>query len=46
MNSLKTKLALLLLVLATITAVPVDLRADGNPLPICNGKLCMPPPAE
>jgi len=45
-NSLKSKLALLLLVLATFTAFPIELRADGNPFPVCNGKLCVPPPAE
>jgi len=41
MNTL-TKITLLLLVLTTLTALPMELRADGNPSPICNGKVCKP----
>jgi hypothetical protein len=37
-----TKITLLLLVLTTLTALPMELRADGNPIPICNGKVCIP----
>ncbi|MGO9689438.1 MAG: hypothetical protein ACLP2X_12970 [Syntrophobacteraceae bacterium] len=43
MNSLKAKLALLFLVIAIVTAIPAELRADGNPFPLCNGQVCMPP---
>ena len=33
MNTLKAKIMLLLLVLATLTALPAKLRADGYPMP-------------
>ncbi|MGA9640850.1 MAG: hypothetical protein WBQ72_05605 [Terriglobales bacterium] len=46
MKSLKAKLALLLLVLATVSAIPVQLMADGNPIPVCGDKYCPPPPAQ
>ena len=39
MNTLKAKITLLLLVLATMTALPVALRADGNPFPSCGPKV-------
>ena len=42
MNTLKAKIMLLLLVLATMTAVPIQLHADGNPSPLCQNGLCIP----
>jgi len=43
MNKATAKIILLLLVLTTLTAIPMELRADGNPLPICaGGKICIP----
>ena len=43
MKTLKTTLALLLFALATLAALPVPLRADGNPFPGCTGQACIPP---
>lgn len=40
MKTLKAKITLILLALALLTAVPVELRADGNPFPSCNGFPC------
>jgi len=34
-NSLKAKVTLLVLALATLAAIPTSLRADGNPFPTC-----------
>jgi hypothetical protein len=42
-KSLKAKLAVLLFALATLSVLPAQLRADGNPIPSCNGLVCMPP---
>lgn len=42
MNTLKAKIMLLLLVLATLTAVPIVAHADGNPLPGCGTQACLP----
>ena len=42
MNTLKAKIMLLLLVIATITAFSTEVRADGNPFPICNKQVCIP----
>lgn len=42
MNTLKAKITLLLLVLATLTALPAALHADGNPNPTCGNKICLP----
>jgi len=42
-NTLKAKIMLLLLVLVTMTAVPVQLHADGGPPPDCFPKGCTPP---
>lgn len=42
MNTLKAKIMLLLLVLTTLTVLPMELRADGNPFPICGGQACVP----
>ena len=42
MNTLVAKITLLLLVLTTLAAVPMELRADGNPIPICGGQVCKP----
>ena len=41
MKNLTAKITLVLLVLTTLALVPVQLRADGNPVP-CNRKFCMP----
>jgi len=41
-NTLKAKITLVLLILATMTAIPVELRADGNPIPVCGGQACVP----
>jgi hypothetical protein len=41
-KALKSKIALLLLALVALTAVPVQLFADGNPIPVCNKKVCSP----
>lgn len=43
MNKLKAKIILLLLALGVLTAVPAQLHADGNPIPICGDHYCMPP---
>lgn len=42
MKTLAVKITLILLVLTTLAALPTELRADGNPTPICNGKACKP----
>lgn len=42
MKNLTAKITLLLLVLTTLAVLPAELRADGNPTPICNGKICVP----
>lgn len=42
MNTLKAKIVLLLLVLVTMTAVPIALHADGNPVPLCPNGPCLP----
>jgi hypothetical protein len=41
-KNLVAKITLILLVLTTLAALPAELRADGNPIPICNGKPCIP----
>jgi hypothetical protein len=46
-NTLKAKIMLLLLVLATLTVMPIELRADGDPIPQgCGGMACPPPVAN
>lgn len=42
MKSLKTKITLILLLLTTITVLPLQLRADGNPGGTCNTTVCKP----
>ena len=42
MKNLVAKITLILLVLTTLAALPTELKADGNPTPICNGKACVP----
>lgn len=42
MNTLKAKIMLLLFVLATLTALPIEMRADGNPGPVCGNQYCLP----
>lgn len=42
MNTLKTKIMLLLLVLGALTVMPLQLRADGNPGPVCGNQVCIP----
>jgi hypothetical protein len=47
MNRLKAKIALLLLLIATISALPAQLLADGDPVPQgCGGMACPPPGAR
>ncbi len=29
-------------VILTTLAVPVQVMADGNPIPLCNGQMCKP----
>lgn len=41
MNTLKAKLMMLFLALAILTALPAQLRADGNPFPICGPNGCV-----
>ncbi|MFZ3340553.1 MAG: hypothetical protein WA609_05445 [Terriglobales bacterium] len=43
MKTLKTTLALLLFALATLAALPVQVRADGGTYPTCTGQVCVPP---
>ena len=46
MKTLVAKITLILLVLTTLAVVPAQLRADGNPYPICNGVPCIPMPVS
>lgn len=43
MKTLTAKITLVLLVLTTLAVIPAQLRADGNPIPYCGKKNCMPP---
>lgn len=43
MNKLKAKIVLLLLALAVLTAIPAELHAYENPIPICGSNYCLPP---
>ena len=42
MKNLVAKVTLILLVLTTLAVLPTEMRADGNPAPICGGKPCTP----
>jgi len=42
-KKLKAKIILLLLALGALTAIPAELHADGNPIPICGTGYCFPP---
>jgi len=41
-TTLKAKTMLLLFALATMIALPIELRADGNPPPTCPNGVCAP----
>jgi hypothetical protein len=42
-TTLKAKVMLFVLAIACLATLPIELRADGNPIPQCGKEACKPP---